>query len=79
MTSTLKELSVEQVEQLIEHTIDRRLQVWLEQILDALTVSDEEEKAELRPEFAESLRRSLMQAHAGDALDLETFREKIGR
>jgi len=79
MTTALKELSVEQVEQLIEHTIDRRLQVWLEQILDALTVSDEEERAELRPEFTESLRRSLAQARAGEGMDLKALREQIAR
>ncbi|MDP2934097.1 MAG: hypothetical protein Q8N81_08320 [bacterium] len=62
MNTALKELSTEQVEQLIERTIDRRLQVWLEQVLDALTISDE---------FAESLRRSLAQARAGEGMDLK--------
>lgn len=79
MSTTLKDLSAEQVEQLIERTIDRRLQVWLEQVLDALTVSDDEDNARLNPEFAESLRRSLAQARAGEGTDLKTFREQIGR
>jgi hypothetical protein len=65
MANTLKELSVEQVEQLIERTIDRRLEVWLEQLLDTLSDLGEEKEAELRPEFAEALQRSLAQAHAG--------------
>jgi len=78
MSTALKELSVEQLEQLIERTIDRRLQVWLEQVLDALTVSDED-KSVLRPEFAESLRRSLAQARAGEGMDLKSFREQIAR
>jgi hypothetical protein len=71
MSIALKELSTEQVEQLIERTIDRRLQVWLEQVLDTLTVSDDEDKSALRPEFAESLRRALAQARAGEGLDLK--------
>ncbi|MBI5649179.1 MAG: hypothetical protein HZC40_01830 [Chloroflexi bacterium] len=79
MSIALKELSTEQVEQLIERTIDRRLQVWLEQVLDALTVADDEEKANLHPEFAESLRRSLAQARAGEGAELKSFREQIAR
>jgi hypothetical protein len=79
MSTTLKDLSTEQVEQLIERTVDRRLQVWLEQVLDALTASDDEEDTRLRPEFAESLRRALAQARAGDGIDLKTFREQNAR
>lgn len=58
MSTALKDLSTEQVEQLIERTIDRRLQVWLEQVLDALANSDDDDKTALRPEFSEALRRS---------------------
>jgi hypothetical protein len=79
MSTTLKDLSTEQFEQLIERTIDRRLQVWLEQVLDALTVLDDEDKAVLRPEFAESLRRAMAQARAGEGIDLKSFREQIAR
>ena len=79
MTTTLKDLSAEQIEQLIERTIDRRLQVWLEQVLDALTTSDDEDDATLRPEFAESLRRALTQARAGEGIDLKAFREQTAR
>jgi hypothetical protein len=79
MSTALKELSTEQVEQLIERTIDRRLQVWLEQLLDALTSVDDEEKATLRPEFAESLRRSLAQARIGEGVNLKSFREQLAR
>ena len=79
MNTTLKDLSTEQLEQLIERAIDRRLQVWLEQVLDALTVWDDEDKAVLRPEFAESLRRSMAQARAGEGMALQSFREQIGR
>jgi hypothetical protein len=79
MSATLKDLSTEQFEQLIERAIDRRLQVWLEQVLDALTVSDDEDKAVLRPEFAASLRNAITQARAGEGMDLQSFREQIGR
>jgi len=71
MSTTLQDLSPDQFEQLIERTIDRRLQVWLEQVLDALTVLDDEDKAVLRPEFAASLRRSIAQAHAGEGMGLK--------
>lgn len=79
MSTSLKDLSAEQVEQLIERTVDRRLQVWLEQVLDVLTASDEEDDAKLRPEFAESLRRALAQARADEGVDLKSFREQIAR
>lgn len=79
MSTALKELSVEQVEQLIERTIDRRFEVWLAQLLDALTIADDEDRATLRPEFAESLRRSLAQARGGEGIDLKSFREQIER
>ena len=79
MASALDGLSVEQVEQLIERTIDRRLEVWLGQVLDTLTDLGEDKEAELRPEFAEALQRSLAQARGGEGTDLGTFRERIGR
>ncbi len=78
MSRTLADLSQEELEELIGRTIDRRLDVWLTQLMDALTGSQEEE-GELRPEFAASLRRSLKQARAGEGVDLKTFRDQIGR
>jgi alpha-D-ribose 1-methylphosphonate 5-triphosphate synthase subunit PhnI len=44
---TLGELSVEQVENLIERAVDRRLRVWLDQVLDALSALSEEETSDL--------------------------------
>ncbi len=79
MDTTFGELSVEQMERIIERAIDRRLQVWLEQVLDALSALSEEETADLRPEFAEALRRSIAQAQRGDGMELQSFREHIGR
>ena len=49
------------------------IEVWLTQVMDALTGSQEEEAAELQPEFAASLRRSLEQAYSGEGIDLQTF------
>lgn len=66
-------------ETLVERVIDRRLEVRLTQVMDALTGSPEEETAELQPEFAASLRRSLEQARSGEGIDLQTFRAQIGR
>jgi hypothetical protein len=75
--TAISELSVEQVEKIIERTVDRRLEVWLNQMLDALATQDNE--AEFRPEFAESLRRSLAQADANEGMSLESFRIELGR
>jgi hypothetical protein len=79
MEKTLAELSTEEFEEMVERTIDKRLQVWLTQLMDALLILPEEENEELRPEFADSLRRSLEQARSGEGIDLQAFREQIGR
>jgi len=79
MEKALVDLSAKEFETLVERVIDRRLEVWLTQVMDALAGSREEETAELQPEFAASLRRSLEQARSGEGIDLRTFREQIGR
>lgn len=78
MEKILTELSTREFEELVERTIDRRLEVWLTQVLDALTGLPEEEHAELRPEFAASLRRALEQARSEEGIDLRTFRNQVG-
>ncbi|HUV90164.1 MAG TPA: hypothetical protein VMY80_10955 [Anaerolineae bacterium] len=78
MEKTLTGLSTREFEELVERTIDRRLEVWLTQVLDALTSLPEEEHAELRPEFAASLRRALEQARSGEGIDVKTFQYQIG-
>ncbi|MBL7182943.1 MAG: hypothetical protein ISS50_00670 [Anaerolineae bacterium] len=72
-------LSAKEFEELVERTIDRCLEVWLTQLMDALIDLQEEKSAEVQPEFAASLRRSLEQARSGEGIDLKTFREQIGR
>lgn len=70
---------MEQVEKLIEQTVDRRLQIWLDQVLDALAAQDSESDDDFRPEFAEALRRSLAQADANEDTSLASFRKALGR
>ena len=65
-------------EELVERTIDRRINVWFTQLMDALTGSQEEEGAELQHEFAASLGRALEQARSGEGIDLKTFRYQSG-
>ena len=65
-------------EELVERTIDRRINVWFTQLMDALTGSQEEEGAELQHEFAASLRRALEQARSREGIDLQTFRDQSG-
>jgi len=78
VTKTVGELRIEELQRIIEQTIDRRLSVWLIQLLDALTTLEDEEGALLRPEFEESLRQALEEADSGDVLDLEAFRRQSG-
>ena len=79
MEKTLAELSASELEELVERTIDRRINVWFTQLMDALIGSLEDKSAELQPGFAASLRQSLEQARSGEGTDLTTFREQIGR
>ena len=79
MAKTLAELSPNEFERLLEQTIDNRLRVWLIQLMDALTGSDVEEQAAFKPEFTDSLRRSLEQAASGEGIELEAFRKEIKR
>ena len=78
MEKVLADLSAREFEELVEHTIDRRLEVWFTQLLDAWT-GVEEDKVEFQPGFAASLRRALEQARSGEGVDLQTFRNQIGR
>jgi hypothetical protein len=71
-------LSKQELKELVEHTIDRRMEVWLVQLTDAL-IGTSEEELPLQPEFAASLRRSLEQARSGAGVDLDAFREQLGR
>ena len=79
MEKTLGALSAKEFEELVERTIDRRLEVWLTQLVDAWIGWQEEESAEFEPEFAASLRRALEQARSGDGIDLKSFRDQMGR
>ncbi len=79
MEKALEALSAKEFEELVEHTIDQRLEVWLTQLMDAFIGLQDEENAALQPEFAASLRRALQQARLGEGTDLKTFRDQIGR
>ena len=79
MGHKLTDLSVEEFEALVERAVERRLSVWLEQLLDVLDGDSDEDDAELRPAFAAALRRSMQQAKHREAIDLQTFRTQIGR
>ena len=79
MEKALGTLSAQEFEKLVEQTIDRRLGIWLTQLMDALIGLQDKEDAEFRPEFAASLRRSLEQARSGESIDLKTLREQLGQ
>ena len=77
MSKALAEMTEAEFEALVQKTVDKRLSVWLTQLMDALTGSDQEDRANLKPEFAESLRRSMEQAEAGELLSLESLSESL--
>ncbi|MGH2585192.1 MAG: hypothetical protein ACRDJE_09780 [Dehalococcoidia bacterium] len=79
MTQKLMELSPDEFEALVERAVDRRLQIWLTQLMDILVRPDEEDEVELQPEFAAELRRSMEEADRGEVLDLESFQAQLER
>ena len=78
MTHSVADLSPEEFETLLERTIDRRMEVWLTQLLDALTGMEDDEDTEFQPDFATSLTHSLEHARAGQAVGLDSFRAQLG-
>ncbi len=76
MNKTINQLSANEFETLVERVVDKRLEVWMTQLMDALTNIDEP-ASELRPEFADSLRKAIKQSQAGEGLDLKSFRDEI--
>lgn len=76
MNKTLDQLSTNEFESLVERAVDRRLEVWMTQLMDAFTSIDEPAN-EFRPEFAESLRKAIRQSDAGEGVDLKSFGKEI--
>ena len=77
MNKTLDQLSANEFESLVERAVDKRLEVWMTQLMDALTSIDEP-ASEFHPEFAESLRKAIKQSDAGEGVDLKSFRDEVG-
>ena len=78
MNKTVNQLSTNEFETLVERVVDKRLEVWMTQLMDALTSIDEP-ASERRPEFADSLRKAIKQSQAGEGMDLKSFRDEIER
>jgi len=76
MNKTINQLSANEFENLVERAVEKRLKVWMTQLMDALTSIDEP-ASQLRPEFAESLRKALKQSQAGEGMDLNSFRNEM--
>ena len=76
MNKALNQLSTNEFESLVERAVDKRLEVWMTQLMDALTSIDEP-ASEFRPEFAESLRKAVKQSQAGEGVDLKSFHDEI--
>ena len=73
MDATIADLSPHELESLITDVIDRRMNVWLTQLLDAIGERQEEDDAEMLPAFEASLRKAIQQADEGDVVSLDEF------
>ncbi len=77
MDKTISMLSTNEFTTLVEQTIDRRMSVWLTQLLDAFGTIEEDDDNEFQPEFAEMLKTSIAQAKSKDNIDLQSFRAQL--
>lgn len=77
MDNTISELSPQDLEELITNAIDRRMQVWLVQLLDAVGSHQEEEQAEFNYEFEASLQQAFQQAESDNLTSLKDFRRQL--
>jgi len=73
MDATIADLSPHELESLISNVIDRRMQVWLTQLLDAIGEQQDEDEGDMLPAFESSLRKAIQQAEEGDVLSLDEF------
>jgi hypothetical protein len=73
LDATIADLSPHELENLITDVIDRRMNVWLTQLLDAIGERQEEDDAEMLPAFEASLRKAIQQADEGDVVSLDEF------
>ena len=76
MEKSISAMSPKEFEALVQNVIDRRMSVWLTQLLDVLG-GTEEDDTQMHPEFVNSLKRSIAQAEAGSAIDLQSFRAQL--
>lgn len=77
MDATIADLSPHELESLIADVIDRRMNVWLTQLLDAISGQQEEDDTEMLPAFEASLRKAIQQANEGDVVSLDEFLEQL--
>ncbi|HIE55640.1 MAG TPA: hypothetical protein EYP90_10735 [Chromatiaceae bacterium] len=77
MDKTISTMSPQEFETMVEQAIDRRMQVWLTQLFDALGGFKEEDNAPLQPDFTVALERSIEQARAGNVIDINDFRKSL--
>lgn len=77
MSETIASMSPPEFESLMADIIDRRMAVWLTQLLDALGEHENENADQImRPEFSAGLEQSLQEATARQIVDLATFRKQ---
>ena len=77
--ATFADLSPNDLEELIASAIDRRMRVWVTQILDAIGSYDLEDQAEMDVGFEASLNQSLQQANSGNRSLLSDFHNETTR
>ncbi|CUS04892.2 protein of unknown function [Candidatus Promineifilum breve] len=79
METTLADLSPNELEEMITSAIDRRMRVWVTQVLDAIGSYDVEDQAEMDARFEASLNQSFQQANSGNLSLLSDFHNETTR
>lgn len=76
---TLAELTVNEFENMLDSSMDKRLQVWWTQLADAIGGLQGDDDGAIQPEFSDSLKQAILQSQAGEGIDLHSFRQQLGR
>ena len=74
---TLAELTVNEFKNILNSSMDKRLQVWWTQLADAIGGLRDDDNGAIQPEFSDSLKQAILQSQAGEGIDLRTFRQQL--
>jgi hypothetical protein len=78
MAQRIAELSIDEFEALVERAVDRRLRLWLVQMMDALTGAGKEDETDLSDAFAAAALAGISSERMKDELAARGVEPRLG-